>query len=421
MNESNTLGQRIQAGRKAAGLSQEALGERLGVSRQAVSKWESDIAIPELENLIAMSRMFGVPVGVLLGVEKDEETAPTLSEQELQVAQAIAEKYGKRRKWVLPLAIVSGIAVIGMFCGLLFQVLRLQDEIESLRAGITGPSTVVIPQQSTGTSTGILIESDAKVTEFGLVENTVTLEAYGIAREWSVETRGIFTARFDDGQEYTLEAACVNGRFSAEDWTLPWEPEEGLNLRLSLSLLDGDTARSDAIFLPSYRPDDFRLSIYGSVSSNVTTFGHLTADADTFAVSSVRLQYYPDFEGYPIELYPTAIDLCVFRNEEAAPESVTPLQPGWLTTDTQAQYSIMRNLGSEQNYLGLNMDINIPVKIASEDAVVPVIRVTDNFGRYTYYGDSFYTADTDKAVSERGLANDWIPGESPWDHLGSLG
>ena len=60
--EANTLGLRIQAGRKAAGLSQEALGERLGVSRQAVSKWESDAAIPELENLFAMSRMFGFSV-----------------------------------------------------------------------------------------------------------------------------------------------------------------------------------------------------------------------------------------------------------------------------------------------------------------------------------------------------------------------
>lgn len=56
-------------GRKAAGLSQEALGERLGVSRQAVSKWEADAAVPELENLIAMSRIFGVTIGALLGVE----------------------------------------------------------------------------------------------------------------------------------------------------------------------------------------------------------------------------------------------------------------------------------------------------------------------------------------------------------------
>ena len=48
MEEAKTLGGRIQAHRKAAGLSQEALGERLGVSRQAVSRWEADGAVPEL-------------------------------------------------------------------------------------------------------------------------------------------------------------------------------------------------------------------------------------------------------------------------------------------------------------------------------------------------------------------------------------
>lgn len=69
MEHAKTLGGRIQAFRKAAGLSQEALGNQLGVSRQAVSRWESDAAVPELEKLIAMSRLFGVTVGVLLGVE----------------------------------------------------------------------------------------------------------------------------------------------------------------------------------------------------------------------------------------------------------------------------------------------------------------------------------------------------------------
>ena len=63
MEEAKTLGGRIQAGRKAAGMSQEALGEHLGVSRQAVSRWEADAAVPELEKLIAMSRLFGVTVG----------------------------------------------------------------------------------------------------------------------------------------------------------------------------------------------------------------------------------------------------------------------------------------------------------------------------------------------------------------------
>ena len=50
-----TLGQRIQELRKQHGMSQEALGDALGVSRQAVSKWEGDNGIPELDTLIAMS------------------------------------------------------------------------------------------------------------------------------------------------------------------------------------------------------------------------------------------------------------------------------------------------------------------------------------------------------------------------------
>ena len=43
-----TLGQRIQAERKRLGLSQEGLGEALGVTRQAISKWEADGAVPEV-------------------------------------------------------------------------------------------------------------------------------------------------------------------------------------------------------------------------------------------------------------------------------------------------------------------------------------------------------------------------------------
>ena len=68
-----TLGQHIQALRKEAGYSQEALGEALGVTRQSISKWESDQAIPEVDKLVTLSRLFQVPVGVLLQVEQPVE------------------------------------------------------------------------------------------------------------------------------------------------------------------------------------------------------------------------------------------------------------------------------------------------------------------------------------------------------------
>ena len=66
-----TVGQRIAQKRKELGLSQEALGDRLGVSRQSIYKWESDSALPEVEKLITLAKLFGVSVGWLLGVEED--------------------------------------------------------------------------------------------------------------------------------------------------------------------------------------------------------------------------------------------------------------------------------------------------------------------------------------------------------------
>lgn len=61
-----TVGQRIAQKRKELGLSQEGLGERLGVSRQAIYKWESDATLPEIEKLINLSREFSVSVDWLL-------------------------------------------------------------------------------------------------------------------------------------------------------------------------------------------------------------------------------------------------------------------------------------------------------------------------------------------------------------------
>ena len=55
-----TLGQIIQKGRKEAGLSQEELAEQLGVSRQAVSRWENDNGYPEMEKIIRLSQIYQV-------------------------------------------------------------------------------------------------------------------------------------------------------------------------------------------------------------------------------------------------------------------------------------------------------------------------------------------------------------------------
>lgn len=85
-----TIGQKIAEGRKKLGLSQEALGEKLGVSRQAISKWESDASVPEIDKLIVLSKLFSVSVGWLLGAEESQpDISPTPQPKGSSLWQAI--------------------------------------------------------------------------------------------------------------------------------------------------------------------------------------------------------------------------------------------------------------------------------------------------------------------------------------------
>ena len=63
------LSEKIMELRKSRGMTQEELADLCNVSRQSISKWEADIALPELEKLLIISETFGVSVDVLV---KDE-------------------------------------------------------------------------------------------------------------------------------------------------------------------------------------------------------------------------------------------------------------------------------------------------------------------------------------------------------------
>lgn len=77
----NTLGERIMNLRQKKGISQETFGEMLGVSRQAVSKWETCQTMPDIDKVMAMSEIFGVTTDYLLKGTEDaqpetQQTAP---------------------------------------------------------------------------------------------------------------------------------------------------------------------------------------------------------------------------------------------------------------------------------------------------------------------------------------------------------
>ena len=71
-----TLGQKLKEIRKRFGLSQEQLAEIMNVSRQAITKWENDLGLPDVSNLQELSKVFGITVDYLLN---DENQLPALS------------------------------------------------------------------------------------------------------------------------------------------------------------------------------------------------------------------------------------------------------------------------------------------------------------------------------------------------------
>ena len=74
--------QRLYEVRKRSGMTQSELAEKLNVSRQAVSRWEMGTAKPDFENLIAISKLFGVSIDYLLKGEAEENVVPSQPEQQ---------------------------------------------------------------------------------------------------------------------------------------------------------------------------------------------------------------------------------------------------------------------------------------------------------------------------------------------------
>lgn len=114
-----TLGENINRCRKRSGLSQEQLAEKVGVSRQAVSKWELNEAQPEIEKLIALTRALEISSDVLLGL-RDEEPVHTASDPAQDHLSTLIRF--SRRLWynVGYFLLIWGGAIAAMAMGLAF-------------------------------------------------------------------------------------------------------------------------------------------------------------------------------------------------------------------------------------------------------------------------------------------------------------
>ena len=106
-----TFGEKLTRLRKREGMSQESLAEKLGVSRQAVSRWEQSAALPDAAKLLPCAKLFSVNVEWLLddarGWEDQAQSAEPAQETETRAA------HGDRR-WYIAGGIVTGAGALGL-------------------------------------------------------------------------------------------------------------------------------------------------------------------------------------------------------------------------------------------------------------------------------------------------------------------
>ena len=402
--QEQTLGRRIQEARKAAGLSQESLGERLGVSRQAVSKWEADAAVPELENLIAMSRIFGVTIGALLGVEPPEapsegdapespgdgaeDAAPVgeLTDRELAAVEAIAQKYleaVQRPRWSRrkKLAAVAGACAAGLLIVLILngifsslgrrldqvqdQVNYVQSSVSSQIGSLTGQLSGLLKAQNS-----IISGYDIRVADYSLEDRAWYLTASVTPREYTEGMVVTFTARADSGETSSSPPARNEGGiFTVENWAVPMGdspdvpgdfPVYPTDTTISVSFAGGDTVRTETLDSLYWNLTDYRLEVDGRWETEWAA-GHLT-------LGNLDLQIENTTE-LPVAL--ADAELALFCHGEEEPLWSAPLEDA---------VELWRRQGYVQMYIPVETDVS-PVRMSTGDALLAAVHVTDDHGQ----------------------------------------
>lgn len=190
------LADKIMELRKKSGWSQEELADKLGVSRQAVSKWEGASSIPDLERIIAMSRLFGVTTDYLLKDEIEGEVPVPAEEPVSTLRRVSMEAAGEYlrlvRKNAGPVALAVGACIVAPIPLLMMIVLGDMNRLPAGAAVLTG---LVIMLVVVACAVAVFIRWGMKKEPFAFLDKEPIETAYGVSgmvREQQKAHRGTF-------------------------------------------------------------------------------------------------------------------------------------------------------------------------------------------------------------------------------------
>ena len=179
------LAEKITLLRKKAGMSQEGLAEQLGVSRQSISKWEGAQSVPDMNRIIAMSKIFGISTDVLLKDELELDGAPQIESGDEPLIRSVtleeASDYLEYKN------MASGRVAIGVLLCILSPVLLivLSGAQELGRIGLKENQAVglglIVLFILIGTAVALFVTTGIRHSRYEYIEEELIDTAYGVS------------------------------------------------------------------------------------------------------------------------------------------------------------------------------------------------------------------------------------------------
>lgn len=175
------LADKIVSLRKKAGWSQEDLAEKLGVTRQSVSKWEGAQSVPDMDKVVMMSRLFGVSTDFLLKDEIEEQAATLVEESPLRrVTMGQASDYLARRRAAAPkIAVATALCIISPVTLILLAGMSEVQRFHITENAASGIGLCVL-LGLVALAVSIFLRAGAEAKEFRFLEEEPFETEYGV-------------------------------------------------------------------------------------------------------------------------------------------------------------------------------------------------------------------------------------------------
>lgn len=395
---SKTLGQKISELRAQKGISQTELAEVLDVSRQSISKWETDTALPEIDKLVAISRYFGVPVGALLGLEEEQVSEPAengeLNETQLKMVQEIVDRYlaaqpksmSKKRRTVLKIA--ACVAAVCLAVGLSKMTGQLKDlnrQYHDLRYSIDNVTYGVNNQINSisGRVEELLKQQNNLTADYGTEIKDIDISGKMVTFSFSAVPK-----TFTEGMTAWLEAENGTAKFTFGPFepvgqTFSGEATFAMTDAISLYIVFETDGKRETQLLDTYTDLHQRsvpvIYVEEYLDQNRIADKKLTFERQPVVISLDK----PYFDTVYGSLIPgiKEIRAGLFRNQQLV---------FWLEEDVQATEPRREDSGYSVHFYELPEGFGLPVSAGDEICIAAVIE--DEAGRqFIRTGDNWLT------------------------------